>query len=183
MDVLDERQGGGFDIVRVEPTGEAVVAGLAGPGDTVELMDAGAAIAKAVANDRGEWAMSLDSPLKPGTHDLAIRTTSGDKKSVAISDQRVAVSIAESKKENPLVVLSTPDGPSKVIEMPKAPPAAVAAAEPPAAGAGDGVEAGLQRSRRRGGRGRLGPLRLRGGVNGPAQRAQPPSMTWIWPVV
>jgi nucleoid-associated protein YgaU len=105
-------------------------------------MDAGAAIAKAVANDRGEWAMSLDSPLKPGTHDLAIRTTSGDKKSVAISDQRVAVSIAESKKENPLVVLSTPDGPSKVIEMPKAPPAAVAAAEPPAAGAGEPPAAG-----------------------------------------
>jgi nucleoid-associated protein YgaU len=126
-----------FDIVRVEPTGEAVVAGLAGAGDTVELMDAGSAIARAVANDHGEWAMSLDSPLKPGTHDLAIRTTSSDKKTGAISDQRVAVSIAESKKENPLVVLSTPDGPSKVIEMPKAPPTAIAAAEPPAAGAGD----------------------------------------------
>ncbi len=112
-----------FDIVRVEPTGDAVIAGLAEPGSTVELMSGGDAVATAEANDRGEFAMALLEPLAPGPHDLAIRTTSADKATVMISDQRVAVMVPDSPNEEPLVVLNAPDAPSTVVQLPEAPPA------------------------------------------------------------
>ena len=119
-----------FDIVRVEPTGDAVIAGLAEPGATVELMSGDEAVATAEANERGEWAMALLEPLAPGPHDLAIRTTSPDKATVTISDQRVAVMVPETPTEEPLVVLNTPDAPSTIVQLPEPPPA------PPAPAAG-----------------------------------------------
>ena len=110
-----------FDIVRVEPTGDAVVAGQAEPGATVELMSDGKPIATAEANELGEWALALLEPLPPGSHDLAIRTTSPDKKTVALSDQRVAVMVPEKPTEAPLVVLNTPDAPSTIVQLPESP--------------------------------------------------------------
>ena len=120
-----------FDIVRVEPSGETVIAGLAAPNTTVEVLDGPEPLATAEANERGEWALVLDAPLPPGTHDLAIRTTSDDKSVVTLSDQRVAVSVPEGADEEPLVVLSTPEAPSAVMQVPEAPEVASA---PQAAG-------------------------------------------------
>ncbi|MCB1487157.1 MAG: LysM peptidoglycan-binding domain-containing protein, partial [Bauldia sp.] len=119
-----------FDVVRVEPTGDAVIAGQAEPGSTVELMSGGDAVATAEANERGEWALALGEPLAPGPHDLAIRTTSPDKSTVMISDQRVAVMVPESPTEEPLVVLNAPDAPSKVVQVPEAPKETVVANTP-----------------------------------------------------
>ena len=127
-----------FDVVRVEPTGEAVVAGQAAPGSKVEVLDGAAAVATATANDRGEWAMALDNALKPGTHDLAVRTTSKDGAVATLSDERVAVQVPEPGSKDVLVVLNSPNAPSRVLELPKEPAASggeqVAAAAPPAAG-------------------------------------------------
>ncbi|MCB1494451.1 MAG: LysM peptidoglycan-binding domain-containing protein [Bauldia sp.] len=131
-----------FDVVRVEPTGDAVIAGLAEPGSTVELMSGGDAVATAEANDRGEWALALLEPLTPGPHDLAIRTTSPDKSSVMISDQRVAVMVPESPDEEPLVVLNAPDAPSTVVQLPEA-PKETAVADTPAAGPEETVVASV----------------------------------------
>jgi nucleoid-associated protein YgaU len=123
--------------VRVEPTGETVVAGLADPNAKVEVLDGSAPIASAEANERGEWAMALDNALMPGTHDLAIRTTSKDKTVSMLSDQRVAVSVPEKGSKDVLVVLNAPDTPSRVLQMDTdtgAPPAGgeqVATAQPP----------------------------------------------------
>ena len=138
-----------FDVVRVEPSGDTVVAGLAAPNATVEVLDGVAAIATATANDQGEWALALDSALQPGTHDLGIRTTSKDQSVSTLSDQRVAVSVPEKGSKDVLVVLNAPDGPSRVLQVPAA--AAPAAgtqvantdsgtpAESPQAGAGTPV--------------------------------------------
>ncbi len=129
-----------FDVVRVEPTGETVVAGQAAPGAKVEVLDGPAAVATASANDRGEWALALDNALKPGTHDLAIRTTSKEGTVSTLSDQRVAVQVPEPGSKDVLVVLNSPDQPSRVLELPKgeAPAASgekqVASAEPSATG-------------------------------------------------
>ena len=127
-----------FDVVRVEPTGEAVVAGQAAPGSRVEVLDGAAAVATATANDRGEWAMALDNALKPGTHDLAVRTTSKDGAVATLSDERVAVQVPEPGSKDVLVVVNSPNAPSRVLELPKEPAASgggqVAAAAPPAAG-------------------------------------------------
>ena len=67
-----------FDVVRVEPTGETVVAGLASPMAKVEVLDGAEPVAAAEANERGEWAMVLEVPLQPGTHDLAVRMSAAD---------------------------------------------------------------------------------------------------------
>jgi nucleoid-associated protein YgaU len=115
-----------FDVVRVEPTGNTVIAGLAAPEATVELLDGANTLATAEANERGEWAFALEEPLPPGTHDLAIRTTSADKTVVTLSDQRVAVEIAENGAEQPLVVLNEPNAPSQVMQVPAGPDVALA---------------------------------------------------------
>jgi nucleoid-associated protein YgaU len=107
-----------FDIVRVEPTGETVIAGTAEPEAMVEVLDGPEPVASAEANDRGEWALVLETPLPPGTHDLGIRMTSPDQSQVTSSNQRVAVSVPESADEEPLVVLNQPDAPSQVMQLP-----------------------------------------------------------------
>ncbi|MEJ0096948.1 MAG: LysM peptidoglycan-binding domain-containing protein [Bauldia sp.] len=94
-----------FDVVRVEPSGDTVVAGQADPGSKVELLDGASSIATAEADDSGAWAMALDKPLAPGSHDLAIRTTSKDKAVATLSDQRVTVSVPEKGSKDVLVVL------------------------------------------------------------------------------
>jgi len=109
-----------FDVVRVEPSGETVIAGQAEPEATVEVLDGPVAIATAEANERGEWVMALDKPLTPGSHDLAVRTTSKDKKVATLSDQRVTVSVPEPGSKDVLVVLNTPDAASRVLEVPDA---------------------------------------------------------------
>lgn len=128
-----------FDVVRVEPTGEAVVAGLAEPKATVELLDGSAPIAKGEANERGEWAIVLEKPLATGTHDLSLRTTSPDGKTETLSEQRVAIEVPAPQQGEPLVVLNEPNAPSRVLQMPaesKTADAAPAAtpSEPAAAG-------------------------------------------------
>jgi len=125
-----------FDIVRVEPTGETVVAGLAAPKAKVELLDGAAPIATAEANERGEWAMAVEKPLAAGTHDLSIRTTSPDKKTETLSEQSVAVQVQEPGKGEALVVLNTPDAASKVLQKPDAATAEtkLAAAQPESVG-------------------------------------------------
>ncbi len=108
-----------FDVVRVEPSGETVVAGQAAPESKVEVLDGAAAIATATANDRGEWAMALDNALQPGTHDLAVRTTTKDGGVSTLSDERVAVEVPEPGSKDVLVVLNSPNAPSRVFELPK----------------------------------------------------------------
>jgi nucleoid-associated protein YgaU len=139
-----------FDVVRVERSGDAVVAGLAEPEAKVEVLDGPAPVAVAEANDRGEWAMALDAPLPPGTHDLAIRTTSKSGRMTILSDQRVAVSVPADKSDDTLVVLNAPDMPSTILQLPRPEERiesepAPAEASPPAA-TGDGAAEGPKAS-------------------------------------
>ncbi len=136
-----------FDVVRVEPSGDAVVAGQAEPDAKVEVLDGTATIATAEANENGEWALSLDKPLPPGTHDLAVRMTSKDSATQTLSDQRVTVSVPEKGSKDVLVVMNTPDSASKLLQVPEAPAAPVppgndqsAAATPPAEPAANGEQ-------------------------------------------
>src|SRR5262245_37347936 len=46
----DRQAGPGFDVVRVEPTGDAIIAGRAAPGSEVELLANGGVIDKTTAN-------------------------------------------------------------------------------------------------------------------------------------
>lgn len=59
-----------FDIVRVSPTGEAVIAGRAAPGSEVTVMSGDTPIGSAVADERGDWVVLPDTKLPPGDHEL-----------------------------------------------------------------------------------------------------------------
>lgn len=104
-----------FDIVRVERGGDTVVAGRAGPGATVRLIDNGTVIAQAVADSRGEFVMILDDPLPPGDRQLRLEAELTDG-TLINSEQVVAISVPERPDAEALVVLQSPDGPSRVLQ-------------------------------------------------------------------
>ena len=62
-----------FDIARIEPTGEAVIAGRATPGATVELLRSGELHDRAVADQSGQFVM-VPPRLPSGTYDLTLRS-------------------------------------------------------------------------------------------------------------
>ena len=108
-----------FDIARIEPTGEVVIAGRAAPGATVELLRNGELHDSAISDQSGQFAM--DPPrLPPGTYDLTLRSKQPDGKQ-ATSKQSVAVVLEPSPKDRPIVALMTPDKPIVVLSQPAAP--------------------------------------------------------------
>ncbi|MBI3505403.1 MAG: LysM peptidoglycan-binding domain-containing protein [Proteobacteria bacterium] len=79
-----------FDVVRVSPSGDAVIAGRAAPNAPVTILDGDKEIGKVTADGRGEWVFVTVEPLAPGPHDLRLRTEGADG-SVLTSDQSVAM--------------------------------------------------------------------------------------------
>jgi nucleoid-associated protein YgaU len=108
-----------FDVARIEPTGDAVVAGRAAPGATVELLRNGEVHDRAVADQSGQFVM-VTPRLPPGTYDLTLRSKTPDGNE-ATSKQSVAVALDPSPNEKPVVALMTPDKPSIVLSKPAAP--------------------------------------------------------------
>ena len=80
-----------FDIARIEPTGEAVIAGRAMPGATVELLRNGEFHDRAVADQSGQFVM-VPPRLPSGTYDLTLRAQQPDGKQ-ARSKQSVVVAL------------------------------------------------------------------------------------------
>ena len=82
-----------FDIVRVERTGDAVVAGRAAPGAIVELWLNGSRRDQVVANQSGQFVM-VPPKLSPGDYELTLRSRRPDGRQTT-SKQRVAVVVNE----------------------------------------------------------------------------------------
>ena len=114
-----------FDIARIEPTGEAVIAGRATPGATVELLRNGEVHDRAVADQSGQFVM-VPPRLPSGTYDLTLRSKQPDGKQ-ATSKQSVAVAIEPRSTDRPVVALMTPDKPTVVLSQPAAPKPAAGA--------------------------------------------------------
>lgn len=83
-----------FDIVRVNPEGDTVIAGRARPDSEITVMQGDKIIGRARADKRGEWVLVPQTPIAPGTHTLTIlsRRTDGTE---ASSDQSVVVVVPE----------------------------------------------------------------------------------------
>jgi nucleoid-associated protein YgaU len=114
-----------FDIARIEPTGEAVIAGRATPGATVELLRNGELHDRAVADQSGQFVM-VPPRLPSGTYDLTLRSKQPDGKQ-ATSKQSVAVALEPKQTDRPVVALMTPDKPTVVLSQPAAPKPAAGA--------------------------------------------------------
>jgi nucleoid-associated protein YgaU len=61
-----------FDVVRVERSGETVIAGRAAPGSEVIVMLDGEEIGRVTADGRGEWVLIPHRPLPPGSHEFSL---------------------------------------------------------------------------------------------------------------
>lgn len=107
-----------FDIVRVEPDGNAVLAGLSAPGSKIEIMSGNQVLARATANSAGEWALVLDEPLSVGGHQIAVRSISNDAEEPLVSVQNVTVAVPEQALESAIVMLDQPGEPSAVWQSP-----------------------------------------------------------------
>jgi len=83
-----------FDIVRVEPSGEAVIAGQSEPGSEVALLDGEEEIGRITTDETGAWVIILARPLAPGDHQLGLRAEMPDG-SAQLSETLVIVSVPE----------------------------------------------------------------------------------------
>jgi hypothetical protein len=79
-----------FDIVRIEPTGDAVIAGHASANSAVELWVDGRVVAKADADRLGDFAMSPPS-LPAGAHHLELAARSDSTSAVFSEDVQIEV--------------------------------------------------------------------------------------------
>ncbi|WP_267428651.1 LysM peptidoglycan-binding domain-containing protein [Methylobacterium sp. GC_Met_2] len=102
-----------FDVVRVEPNGEAVIAGRAAPNAAVALLVDGKPVAQVRADAGGQFTI-LPPPLPTGSSEIALRAmdSRGDTQRSAA---RIAVLVAPSRDVKPLVALMEPDKPTRVL--------------------------------------------------------------------
>ena len=108
-----------FDVARIEPTGEAVIAGRSMPGATVELLRNGELHDRAVADQSGQFVM-VPPKLPSGTYDLTLRSREPNGKQVT-SKQSVAVALEPKSIDRPVVALMTPNKPTVVLSRPESP--------------------------------------------------------------
>lgn len=118
-----------FDIVRVEPGGDAVIAGRAVPGSTVELLRNGQPHDRVKVDATGQFAMTPPK-LQSGAHELTLAITTPDGKR-QVSAQSVTVSVPTNPNGEVVVALTAPDKPTEILSRtpaanpaPNAPPGA-----------------------------------------------------------
>jgi nucleoid-associated protein YgaU len=115
-----------FDIVRVTPKGDTVIAGRAAPDAEITVTANGAAIGHARADAQGQWTMVPEKPLGPGLQTLTLSeasagggTAGGDKPVVVVVPQTEteAASVQHSGIAAAPLALQIPmNGPAQVIQ-------------------------------------------------------------------
>lgn len=109
-----------FDTVRVEKTGEAVIAGTAPAGAEVVVLLDGKVIGKTTANDDGAFVLVPDDPLPAGSGALTLEATAKGEAAPIPSRQSVAVIVpAADQPQEALVAVVSPDEPTKVLQKPE----------------------------------------------------------------
>ena len=118
-----------FDVVRVNPAGDTVIAGRAEPGSSVTILESGAAIGEVTADDRGEWVFVPDTPLSAGSRKLSLEMQMEGQPAIASRDEVVLVVPKHGKDitgrpatdGSAALALSVPrggTGPSKLLQGP-----------------------------------------------------------------
>lgn len=111
-----------LDIVRVEPNGDAVIAGRTMPNAAVEILRDNNPIARAKADGNGQFAI-VPPTLPTGNSEISYRSVSPDGKETR-GRESVAIVVAENRATKPLVAVSMPDKPTVVLSQPETPAAA-----------------------------------------------------------
>lgn len=123
-----------FDAVRVEPSGNVVIAGRARPDAEVVVTDGDKELGRARADARGAWVLLPDAPLSGGTHELSLAAESREGGTAPVQSPRtVIVVVPETEKDaadGALAVAVPRDGGAGVRVLQK-PPARGGGAEGP----------------------------------------------------
>jgi len=98
-----------FSVLRVEPDGNAVIAGTGPANSEIELIDGEVSIAKTTSGSTGDFAFVLERPLAPGVHHLTLQATTPKGEQFA-SAQAGVVNVPIPEKEKELTVLITEPG-------------------------------------------------------------------------
>jgi nucleoid-associated protein YgaU len=101
--------GPAFDIVNVDPSGEAVIAGRAAPNAKVELHDGGKTVAETTADAAGQFVI-IPPALAPGDHSLSL--AAGDDKAHQAISSTVAVSVPAQETKVAAAAPTNPNGPA-----------------------------------------------------------------------
>lgn len=117
-----------FDIVRVEPPGDVLVAGRGQPGANIAVVEANKVLAEGTIDSGGQFVL-LPSGLAAGSHLLALRMTPA-KGNPLQSAQSVAVALADKASGGIVVALAEPGKATEVLSAPVAAPKQVALLAP-----------------------------------------------------
>jgi len=90
-----------FDIVKVDPSGHAVIAGRAAPGAQVQVLDGSAKLGEVTADRNGEWVLVPTDPLTPGERQLTLEATDPASGAKTKSSDTVALAVATSNSGTP----------------------------------------------------------------------------------
>ncbi|MGZ8996383.1 MAG: Ig-like domain-containing protein, partial [Rhodospirillales bacterium] len=80
-----------FDVVRVNPEGDTVMAGRAAPGSTVTILDGERVVGDVKADGNGEWVFVPDEALAPGERRLTLRVEDAAGKAATSEDTVVLI--------------------------------------------------------------------------------------------
>ncbi|NMM44208.1 LysM peptidoglycan-binding domain-containing protein [Rhodospirillaceae bacterium KN72] len=140
-----------FDVVRVDPNGDTVIAGRAHPLATVTVRDNDTDLGQSTADDRGEWVYLPTSPLEPGPHELKLSSVLPDDRTVEGDGTVVLVvpkpghdvsgqPLEEGTQQQPLVVLIPEKGKpgAELIQKPGGASGMTGTAEPGGVSTEDG---------------------------------------------
>jgi Bacterial Ig domain/LysM domain len=105
-----------FDTVRVEASGETVIAGRAEPGSEVTIKYNGATVGTAMTNTDGAFVVTPEKPLPKGPGALSIEMK--NKETVVASADTVAVDVKGGTETTPMVAVMKPGQPTTLIQMP-----------------------------------------------------------------
>lgn len=113
-----------FDTIRVEPTGEAVIAGRDAPEGDVVLLRDGEVYDETIAGPSGAFVF-IPEPFPVGVSDVTLRATDAQG-NVLLSRESVTIIVDADRTRMPMVALTAPGRPTEVLSRPE--PIAVAEA-------------------------------------------------------
>ncbi len=115
-----------FDIIRIEPTGEAVIAGRGAPDARVALLRNGAVHDETMSDASGNFVF-IPEPFPVGTSDVTLRATGSDGADL-VSQESLTIVVDEDRRRQPMVARIAPGQPTEVLSRPEPEPVALAEA-------------------------------------------------------
>jgi nucleoid-associated protein YgaU len=119
-----------FDVVRINSSGDTVIAGRAEPGATVILRDGEQVLGQVVADNRGEWVFVPEAPLPPGAHRLDLEMRIGEGAALRSAEEvlvvvpkrgeDVAGNAADAGTQPLALRIPREGGPAMVLQKPEA---------------------------------------------------------------